>query len=279
MSNLNELLKKIEDEGLRTELEKSINTNYIGRNIAHEDDEIKNRFYGKTFGSLETKLKRNSKLFGDDLIQPSEIDELGFENALDEVSKRAAERLNEYKKLADTNGSSDSELKEKNKELLSQIDQYTQKINDLEQFRSQVPKLQDEISQWEQKHENFKVNLELNGRKEQALKSIPFTDQLKGAAKDYAIKGFKDNLNSKYKIELGDDSKDGLRITEIATNKRPVNGSEFMTFEEIATLEAKNAGLLKVSNGSGGNDKTIIFDYSKRETDVNSEGMKFKGAK
>lgn len=279
MSNLNEILSKLENEELRTEIEKTVNTQYIGRNIAHEDDEVKRKFYGKTFGSFETKLKRNIKGIDESLIAPNEIDELGFEKAFDEAFTRLQGKYQDLSKKAANSGSNDKELKAKLEETTSQLEQFKTKISDLSQFKELVPKLKNEIEQKDQQFTKFKTDLVLNQKRDEAFKAIELTDQIQGQTREFAIKGFKDSFNNKYHIEPSNDSADGLRIIERNTNKRVTDGADFMPLQKLYELEAKQAGLLKVSNGQGDKPKSIIFDKSKRDSDIGDHGFRVKSVK
>ena len=273
MSDLNKILEELGDDEKAQAIKAAIDENYVGRNVAHEDKQIVGKIVGKTLGSFETKLKRSIKGIDENLIKPTEVDELGFEKAFDAAFDRLQNKFAELNQQAKSSGATDKEIKAQLDEISSK---YNKAVSDLNAISSQKSNIEQELEKNKSEFQNYKVGLQLNSKKQAALKEVDFTDTLQGKAKELAIKGFLDDIQSKYNIELDDSDASGLRITD-KNGQRVAKDNRFLTLSEIYKDEAKQAGLLKMSAGQGNSKKSIIFDNSKSgDADQNAQGLKIK---
>lgn len=267
MSNINELLSSLElSEDAANKIRETIETNYVGRAIAHEDKEIQSRIVGKTLGSFETKLNRNLKLIDPDLIKPEEIKELGFDKALDVSFERLTQRVNDLQTKAKAAGSSNPELKREYEEIKTK---YEQLNADYPQVLKQKQTLEEQLAQKDNEFRSFQTNLLISQKREEALKKVQFTDDLPEAAKNYAVKGFLDAVNSRYEVQLSDEDESGLRIVDKSTGQRVAQDNRFLSLDEVYALEAKKAGLLKLSTG-GDSNKKESFKFERKKDGNNS---------
>jgi len=273
MAELSEILKDLDAEKAEA-IQQAISENYVGRNVAHEDKQIVGKIVGKTLGSFETKLKRSLKGIDENLIKPAEVDELGFEKAFDTAFERLQHSFSDLKQKASASGGSDKEIKAQLDEISSK---YTKAVSDLNAISSQKSNIEKENESIRNEFSSYKTNLALNQKKNEALKTVEFTDSLQGKARELAIKGFLDDVHSKYKIELDSDEQTGMRITD-STGQRVSKDNKFLTLGEIYLDEAKSSGLLKVSGGNVNSKKTIIFGNRKPElnSDTNEQVLKIK---
>jgi len=268
MANIDELLKDLPEDKVN-EIKSHLNENYVGRNVAHEDTELINKVWGKKKGSYETQLKRNLKAVSEDLLSPKEIEELGFDKALDTAFEKIARLKQSLEEKAKGNGNPTKEFEE----LKSKYE----KLNgDFLQIKTQRDEFEGLVSKKDEEFSSFKKNLAINSKKREALKNIAFTDNLQGPARDFALQGFNDSFNSKYSIELSDEDESGIVIRN-KQGQRVSKDNKFLSLEELYKQEAHAAGLLKLNNNS---NKKIKFETSKKSdgSHVNENtGLKFKG--
>jgi len=237
---VNDLLKIIEfnlPEGKELkditveEVQDDFRTKYIGKNIAHEVDDIRNKILGKEWGTFETAFKR--------LAKELEIDVKDLGGKKEDIDK-----LTEALKVK-VSAIKESAGKTKDQKLIELENEIEKYKSDYKTVLSQNETLQTELKTGKSEFESFKTNLTLNQKLEEAKGKIEFSEK----ADKFTKKGFFVDFNEKYKVELSsdNDSEDGLRITDKSGN-RVSAGSKFMKLEDILAKELKEANLLKLNN-------------------------------
>jgi len=213
------------------EVQDDFRTKYIGKNIAHEVDDIRNKILGKEWGTFETAFKR--------LAKELEIDVKDLGGKKEDIDKLTEALKIKVSAIKESAGKTKDQ---KLIELETEIEKYK---SDYKTVLSQNETLQTELNTGKSEFESFKTNLNLNQKIEEARSKLAFSEK----ADKYVKKGFYDEFAEKYKVELSadNDSEDGLRITDKSGN-RVSAGSKFMKLEDILNKELKEAGYLKLNN-------------------------------
>jgi len=221
-----------------TEIKTHFDTNFIGMNVAAENDTIKNKILGKELGTLSTKFKNMFEGAGVS-FEGKEIKEDG-RIILDKVAELGfSELTNEIKNLKESSGkTNDKQIKELTDKLEGLKSDYTTVLGERDGLKTTVEQKESEFN-------SFKTNLALNTKLSEAKKGIQFSESVN----EYTKKGFDIAFNEKYEVALADenDSEDGLRIVSKATKQRVSEGNKFVTYENLYKKEMKEASLLKVA--------------------------------
>jgi len=240
---------KITPEAIKQHLDE----NYILRENAVKDPEIKNKITGAFFGSLGTKA---AQTFG---LKSSEVKDKPIEEIF-ELAKTKFE--NEFKVLKETAGNTDDE---KIKGFERTIQAKDASIADLEkalegkdaEYGAKIGELSGSLK-----------NVKLNTKLEKAFSTVPFTDEYH---KDTLKKqGFGAIINSKYKVDI--DDADNITVTDLEGKpvKHPKKTGHYASFDDVLVMEAEQNGLLKKNNATTfekrgvtiGGDTTVV-DTSK----------------
>lgn len=235
-----------------SEIETHFKENFIGMNVAAENDTIKNKILGKEIGSLSTKAKNMFESAGvnfegkeikeDGRIMIDKVYEVGF-----------AELTGQLKTLKESSGKTNDK----------QISDLTTKIESLQSDYTTVLKerdgLKQSVDEKDKFHNEFVSGLELRTRLSKAKKNIQFSD----TADKYAKIGFDVDFNNKYEVALSDenDSEDGLRIVSKETKQRISEGNKFVTYENLYKKELMEAKLLKVAEQK---QEKKVFNYQQQ---------------
>jgi len=214
---------------------------FITEDQVFKDKEIKDRIFGRAFGSATTGVKQTFEQFdveltGDDLKQPIEaVVKLG----LQKVNEKFAAQKLELEKTAGLTAD------EKLKELNDAISKKDSKIKDFEKL------LKEKASEFESLQTNqknqfkqFKVG-SINKDVQGAIQWLPEKDE-------FSKVGFLAKMSEKYVIDL--DENDEPFIVDKATNSRiKAEGSHstFMTPAEVYKQEAIKANMMGVNKKAG----------------------------
>ena len=244
-----------------SEIESYFNSNFIGMNVAAENDTIKNKILGKELGSLSTKAKNMFESAGvsfegkeikeDGRIMIDKVYEVGF-----------SELSNEIKALKESSGkTNDKQIKELTDKLEGLKSDYTTVLSERDGLKQTVEQKDSEFN-------SFKTNLSLNTKLSEAKKGIQFSESVN----DYTKKGFDIAFNEKYEVALADenDSEDGLRIVSKATKQRVSEGNKFVTYENLYKKEMKEANLLKVAEQKKESVRVQFYNDEKKDIKISS---------
>lgn len=210
---------------------------YIGRNVAHEDEEVQAKVTGKVLGSLETKLHANFK-------------ELGVELTPEEKNgKKLSDLIGIYKeKLNGELTTLKESAKQGNDEKLTAKEKEIEKLNKkLLETNGFLETTKQALTTKEQEFESTVKNFKRDHLISQEKAKIPISE----TANEFTRKGFEVSFAEKYDIDMEDDK---VFIIDRKTKQKVKNsqGNDFATFGEVYTKELDAAGLLKKNNSKGG---------------------------
>lgn len=242
LKDLAELLEvEIVDADTADTVKEKLHSTWIPRKMADSDQELVNKVLGKRLGALTTAVRREFKEAGLELSD-EEIKDKKLEEVVAIAAGKAKNTFSELKEKA--SAGNDAKLKAADKAL----EEFQKKYTDLEGLQlATKQKLEDTeksmSSQIKQSKLNYKVN-EIEAK-------IPYSE----GATDLVKRGFRAMLDEKYVRDL--DENDNVIVLDKSKNERVRNekGTDFATWEDVVTREAKAANILKVSdvnkNGSG----------------------------
>ena len=209
---------------------------YVAREVAVDDEDIRNKVTGKTLGSLETKFKRAFNLTEDD-VKGKKLSDL-FEVA----QQRIQAQVEDLKAQAQSTGKDDEAYKAQLAELKKQKSEYETLAGELTQ------KLEQKELESQKAIDNYIVNQEVMKIKS----SIPWSDSVNALAK----KGFDIELNEKYIFALSDGK---LTVTDKQGNQiKNDKGTAYLSPEELVKSEAEKAQMLKKAGDAGKQDPTPV---------------------
>jgi hypothetical protein len=220
---------------------------YVAREVAVDDEDIRNKVTGKTLGSLETKFKRSFNLTEED-VKGKKLSDL-FEVA----QQRIQAQVDELKTQAQNSGKDDEAYKAQLAELKRQKGEYETLAGELTQ------KLEQKEVESQKAIENYIVNQEVMKIKA----NVPWSDSVNSLAK----KGFDIELNEKYIFALSDGK---LTVTDKQGNQiKNDKGTAYLSPEELVRSEAEKAQMLKKAGDAGKQDTPPI-----RTSASNKEGTR-----
>jgi len=254
-------IEEIEVKDLKEHFDKS----FVGINVAAENETIKNKILGKERGSLATQVKNKFEEMGIS-FEGKEVKD-GERLMLDKVLNIGfTESLNTVKTLKEAaNHTDDTKLKEVQKKLDKLQTDYSTVL-------SERNTLNETLKTKDSEFEGFKTRTIIDSKIKTAKDKIPFSETWN----EFAKTGFDKAFFDKYQIELSDtnDSGDGLRIINKATNTRVSKGNSFITLEELYKQELSDAKGLKLNNNQnnnngGGSKPGFVFNKEGKEIKIN----------
>jgi len=205
--------------------------NYIGKNIAAKDPEIRSKVAGEVLGAATVLAKREFGLEGEDLKDKKleEVLQLGLEkqkNLMDEL-KAAASKGDD----------------EKVKALQDQLESVKKQAKEEADLRKSIAQqLEESQKNFTSEIKKFKVDSTL-GQIESKMPWLPTSPVV-----EVAKEGFKSVLQKKYIFDL--DEKGEAIVTDKEGNRIPNESkNDFLKPEDVIKMEADKAGLLAKSNG------------------------------
>ena len=162
------------------EFKEELAKKYVSREVAVDDEDIRNRVTGKTLGSLETKFKRAFNLTEDD-VKGKKLSDL-FEVA----QQRINTQIEDLKEQAKSTGKDDEGYKAQLAELKKQKGEYESLANELTQ------KLEQKEVESQKAIDNYIINQEVMRIKS----SLSWSDSVN----QFAKKGFDLELNERYSL-------------------------------------------------------------------------------
>jgi len=243
-----------DEEKLNVEdVTKFIDEKFVSRENATKDQKIIDSVFGKTVGSLRTKIKQIGG------FESKEIEGAKVEDLLD--------------RLAEKHNTEVTTLKEKSKEgndkklndLIAELES-TKKAK--EDFAKALEEKESYIQTKESEFSNTFKSYKVNDKLSKLKGSLNFIEDYQ--KKEVLKTGFDALIGSKYKFDLND--KEELEVFTIDGShiKHPKKAGEFLKPEELLLQEAESQGLIKKNNAQ---EKKTIFVSG---TDDNNGGVKSK---
>lgn len=214
------------------EFKEKLAKRYVSREIAADDEDIRNKVTGKTLGTLETKFKRQFGLTEEE-VKGKKLSDL-FEIA-ESKQKSLIEDLQDQIKQP---GQTPEELKT----LRAELEDARKRSKEQEQLAAELSsKLQESEGEFNNRITKYMADMELNKVKS----SIVWAD----SANAYARKGFEIDMSEKYNFVM---SENKLIVTDKQGNQiKNDKGTAYMSPEELLKSEADKAGLLKKAGSAG----------------------------
>jgi len=206
--------------------------NFINRNMALEDKELRTKFAGRVLGGVTTYLKSEG----------------GFQNA-DVEGKKPEEIFAMYKskveaKITELESASGQGKDEAIKAWEEKYKKAEKERNDYKTMsEANLNGWNEEKANAAQKIKSFKLGNIVSGTKSK----IPFKDGISDIEKE----GFESYLAKNYKFDLSDS--DEIEIYDPKGERvKTETGNGFMGLEDLIKSEAKKNNLLKLNNSQGG---------------------------
>lgn len=206
-----------------------------------KDEETKNEFFGRAFGSATTATKKifesmGVEITGDDLKNPIEkVVQIGLQR----VNERFDAEKQELQKTAGLTAD------EKIKEATETIEKLKLKNKDYENLLSESnSKLTEIENNYKSARKNDKLQF-ISSNINNSIKWNPDKDE-------YSKRGFITMMNEKYKIDL--DENDEPYIVEAQSGSRIKSEgthSEFLTPQQVYEMEALKSGMAAVNKNAG----------------------------
>ena len=208
-----------------------INTTFISKTMALDDEDIKGKIVGKLIGGITTKLKAVGGL------DKKEIEGKKIEDIIDLLGVKHTTALDEIKKQ--NTGTADEAVKALN----TKIEKLQRERDDFKGINETLnTKLAETQTTFDSKIKEFKLTNKLTG----IHSKIPFKDGMTEIEKS----GFNALLSNNYKFDL--DENDNEIVYDKAGNKiKSQSGTKFMTVEELIIQEADKNNLIKKNNAGG----------------------------
>lgn len=224
---IKDLLKELdlpEDIDTVEKFKDKFHTSFVSRKLADTDDEIVTKIVGKRMGSIETAVKRELGLEGEE-AKGKKVEELITIGA-----SKLKSQLEEAKKAAPTD-----------------VKEWENKLNTIAQERDQFKQLvkakEEEFEGFKNealtKEKNLKLNFNLNAIKGKIKWSENVSDIVK--------KGFDAHINENYIFDF----EDGDKLVVKGKDGNPVPNEKktgFLTPEELFTLEAAKNNLIQLAS-------------------------------
>ena len=229
------------------EFKEELAKKYVSREVAVDDEDIRNRVTGKTLGSLETKFKRAFNLTEED-VKGKKLSDL-FEVA----QQRINTQIEDLKEQAKNTGKDDESYKSQLAELKKQKGEYETLAGELTQ------KLEQKEVESQKAIDNYIINQEVMKIKG----NLAWSDSVN----QFARKGFDLELNERYIFALSDGK---LVVTDKGGNQiKNDKGTGYLTPEELVRSEADKAQMLKKAGDAGRQEREPV-----RTNTSNKEGTR-----
>lgn len=216
---------------------------YVGRAVAHQDEDIVKKVSGKFLGSIETAVTRAFKGLGIEL-SGEETKGKKLEDIITMAAERAGKTIEEVK--AEAGKGNDEKLQK----ALEDLEKATARKKETE---TALKEAQGIISQKEQEFTGKIKEFKLGSKLGEAKAKIPLSDN----ADEYRLAGFEVKFKEKYNVDL--DDSDNIVITDKEGKQiKNATGGGFYGFEDIYKKELEEAKMLKVNGSAAITQKAVI---------------------
>ena len=243
--------KEVEFEDLDT-FKSELAKKYVSREIAADDEDIRNKVTGKTLGTLETKFKRQFGLTEEE-VKGKKLSDL-FELAEGKQKGLIEDLQAQIKEPGQT--------PEEIKALRAELEDARKRSKEQEQLASELNvKLQESEGEFNTRIHKYMAEMELNKIKT----SIQWAD----SANSYARKGFEIDIAEKFNFAL---SEGKLIVTDKEGNQiKNEKGTGYLSPDELMKTEAEKAGLLKKAGDAG--NRSTTTQVSLQQTTGSKDGQ------
>lgn len=219
---------------------------YIGKQIAAKDPEIRSKVAGEVLGSATTAAKR---LFS---LEPDEIKDKKLEDVLALAAEKAAAEK-EALKAAGSKGDD-----EKIKAAQEKAEAAERRAKEEEGLRKSIAEqLAEKEKNFQSEIKAFKVNSKLS----EVYAKLPWAQN--SPVIEVAKEGFQSKLQKNYIFDA--DEQGNVIVTDKEGNRIPNESkNNFLTPEEVIRMEAEKSALLAKSNGKP-DDKKEKFKANQGE--------------
>lgn len=242
--------KEVEFESLE-KFKDELNKKFVSREIAADDEEIKNKVTGKVLGTIETKLKREFGLTEQEVSgkKVSELVELAGQK-----NKAKIEELEAKIKTGKSEGDD-----EKVKKLQEDLTLAKKAAQDYEVLaKENERKLEEAKTEYAQKEQTMEVRFKLD--------QLKATMQWAESANQFARKGWENHISENYTFVMNDGK---LAVTDKQGNHiKNEKGTGYLSPNELLAMEAEKAGLLKKAAGQAGGERQEYKPREGKEGDV-----------
>ena len=227
----------------------ALHKKFVSREVAVDDEEIKNKVTGKVLGSIETRLKRE---FG---LTEEEVKDKKVSELVELAASRQKSRIAELEKAIKEGGKGGEELAKLQEELAT-----AKRMRDENAALAQANA--NKLEEREQAHKQELQSFEVRFKLDQLKAGISWAE----SANQFARKGWENHIAENYNFAIVDGK---LIATDKAGNQiRNEKGTGNLTAEELLKLEAEKAGLVKKAGQAGTTTTTTTTKTAAQQTDA-----------
>lgn len=229
-------IKDIGEDFTPDNLSTHVISNYIIKDVAHEDDEVIKKVMGRVMNEHERAFKQATGFSKED-FNVEEGKELRFKDMI----KQGVEMLTSkhQEELETLKGGIDDDAVRKLNEKL------TGKDNDLKSYKKLNEELKTQLAELEKTSESKIKSVLVDVNRKDALSKLTWKDGISEVERA----GFQTLIDSKYKFDLDEDNK--VKVTDHNGEriKSQKNAGDFMNLSEALETLAEESALLK-KNGA-----------------------------
>lgn len=224
-------------------IQEHIGKTFIGREVAHTDEELVNKITGKRMGSFNTVQTRTFKELGVEFA-PEEVKGKKEEEIFQLGIQKINEQINSLKESA-KQGSDAKAIK-----LQKELEDLQKKNNDTTGLLENAQKT---IEQKDAEYNSKIKSFTLNSKLAEVKKALPISKD----ANPYQVKGWEADIQENYEFDLDGEE---LIVKDRKTGERvkTANGTghKFETVENILLLTGDKAGIIAKNTGNGSTAKS-----------------------
>ena len=222
----------------REDLVKHINSRFVNRDRAFEDEQVRKQAFGRVFGEVAGKV---AKLTGK---SKSEVQEMGNDAAF-ELLEQTFEQTNA--KLQEVQAKAKEGQTKQLGDLQAKIEDYEKSI---ESYREGIAKAQAAAEEANKKYETGIHEYKVGMAKKDLFGSLPWAE----SANEFVRKGIEATFAEKYRLDLEDDQP-VIKTAEGKLIEDPKKAGSFLDPKTVLTQLAEQAQALKNNNAEPGGPK------------------------
>lgn len=231
------ITKLTSDDADISDFNEFMESQWISRAVAQDDDDIKNKVTGKVLGVLENKAR---KVFS---FTPAETEGKQLSEVLEMGNTKHQEKLNELQGIIDKSDNSEALTT-----MQGKLDDITTKFQQKEQTEMDLNK---SIEDLKTSHDEELKGRDINLLRNQVIQSISFKDDLS----PLESKGFQSEVNDNLKFNLSESNE--LQVTDKQGEKiQNENKTDYLTPKDALESLANDNKLLKNNNLPADNVRT-----------------------
>lgn len=211
------------------------NKQYVGRDAAKQDEELRDAIFGQQIGAMETKLKQTFKEAGVEFEQ-GELKDLKYHDVLNKGLEKLTTTYSSQIEEAKKNSGGD--IDQRIQELTQKLEKKDKTLQEERQLReTSIAQLSKEKEELMGNMKQYKIGVALDGYKKQL--------KLKEGITPVELKGFEAEIKDRYRFDFGDEG--DLVVTDSKGNRiqSPEKAGKFMDPLDALSSLAKESGLYK----------------------------------